>query len=419
MIKFPAWINEYIDWISDKLFMGLTIKEYMKRLLTPFNIIAGLIVFVGLYFLIQRYTQGLVAVTEASNELPWGLFLGIGLFTQVPYSSVGFVLGTAVYIFGLKKYHPVLKNAILLGFLGYFFAVVFILIDIGRPWRIYYPMVISFGTNSVLFLVAWHVALYNLVQALELAPPAFEWLGFKTLRRWAKIITLALVISGIMLSTLHQSALGAMFLLTPGKLHPLWYTSFLPWLFFVSCIPAGLAYLIVVSKLTQIFLKDKADSHYLKSLDNISLGLGKASALILITYVGLRLYSVAQENVWQYLNTPYGHWFFVEFSLFAILPFLFYYGVQRKNVGFVQLTALLTIFTIALNRVNTTLIAFNWQLPHHIYWKEGVVLIAVLTIQLLIYRWVVNRMPILREHPDYISEVHLPSAGTSVASKGS
>jgi len=322
----------------------------------------------------------------------------VGLFTGVPFSASGFVVGTAVYIFGQKQFKPVVKNAILLGFLGYFFAVVVLLIDLGRPWRIYTPMLVSFGTASVMFLVAWHVALYLTVQAFEFSPSAFEWLNLKTFRKWVLRMTIALTIAGIMLSTLHQSALGAMFLLAPAKLHPLWYTSYLPWLFFISSLAAGLVYVIVVSKLTQIFLKHRADSKYLASLDGITLGIGKAISFILFTYVGLRLGSIAYEDAWSYINTPfYGSWFLFELTLFALLPFLFYYGVETKNVGLVQFSALLTMIAIIINRLNVSLIAFNWKIPRELfYWKEAIVVIAVLTIEILVYRWIVNRMPVLK-----------------------
>jgi len=396
------------SWLNEKLFLGLTLKEYVKRSLTPFNMVAGAIVLAGLFLIAMRFIYGLGAITESSNEQPWALLLGVGLFTGVPFSASGFVLGTAVYIFGQKQYKPVVKNAILLGFLGYFFAVVFLMIDLGRPWRIYYPMALSFGPASVMFLVAWHVALYLSVQALEFSPSAFEWLNLGLFRKWVVGMTLSLTIAGIMLSTLHQSALGAMFLLAPGKLHPLWYTSYLPWLHFISAIAAGLVYVIVVTKLTQLFLRDRADANYLSSLDGITLGIGKAASFILFTYVGLRLSSIAYEDAWGYLHTPYGHWFLFEFMLFAILPFLFYYGVQRKNVGIVQFSALLTMVAVILNRLNITLIAFNWQLSERVlfYWKEVIVVIAVLTIEVLVYRWVVNRMPVLRQHPDYLGDKH-------------
>ena len=160
--------SEY--WINEFLFNGLTLQEYIKSLINPLNIAAGLIVFAGMFFIFMRFAFGLGSITDSSNTQPWGLLLGVGLFTGVPFSASGFVLGTAVYIFGLKKYRPVVTNAILLGFLGYLFAVIFLMIDLGRPWRIYYPMMISFGPASVMFLVAWHVALYLSVQARLSSP---------------------------------------------------------------------------------------------------------------------------------------------------------------------------------------------------------------------------------------------------------
>lgn len=396
------------NWIKEKIFLGLTLKEYLKTLMTPLNAVAGLIILAGFILIAMRFIFGLDTITEASNEQPWGLFLSWGLFSGVPFSASGFVIGTAVYIFGLKKYQPIAKNAILLGFLGYLFAVIFLMIDLGRPWRIYYPMFISFGTASVMFLVAWHVALYLSVQLLEFIPSPLAWLNLKNLRKIAVSMTLGLTVFGVMLSTLHQSALGAMFLLAPGKLHPMWYTSYLPWLHFISAVAGALALMIVVSKLTQVYLRNRADSNYLSNLDSITLGLGKAASFALFTYLGLRLISVTHENAWQYLGTSFGNLFLVEILVFAILPFLFYFGVVRKNVGVIQFSALLSMIAIIMNRFNVSLIAFNWQLPHRelFFWKEAVVVIAVVTIEILVYRWIVNRMPVLHEHPDYIGDGH-------------
>lgn len=396
------------NWIKDKLLLGMTPKEYFKGLITPLNIVAGMIVFAGLFLILVRFIFGLDQVTEASNEQPWGLFLSWGLFSGVPFSGAGFVIGTAVYIFNLKRYKPIVKNAILLGFLGYLFAVIFLMIDLGRPWRIYYPMFISFGTASVMFLVAWHVALYLTVQLLEFCPTIFAWLGARKLRKIVISATLCLTIFGVMLSTLHQSALNAMFLLVPGKLHPMWYTSYLPWLAFISAIGAALSLLIIVSRLTTIYLRNRADENYLSNIDDITLGLGKAASFVFFTYLGMRLISITHEGAWKYLNTQFGHWFLVEIFIFGIVPFLYYYGVQNKNLKLIRYTAVLAAIGIIMNRLNISLIAFNWQLPDRelFYWKEMIVVAAVIIIQVLTYRWIVNRMPVLRAHPDFCEDGH-------------
>jgi len=395
-------------WLKDKIFLGMSFKEYMKTLYTPLNIAAGLVVFAGLFLVAMRFLFGLDQITEASNEQPWGLFLTWGLFAGVPFSASGFVIGTGVYIFGLKRYQPIVKNAILLGFLGYLFAVIFLMIDLGRPWRIYYPMFVTFGTASVMFLVAWHVALYLSVQFFEFSPSILAWLKMGKLRKIFVGMTLGLTIFGVMLSTLHQSALSAMFLLAPGKVHPLWYTSYLPWLAFISAIAAAMALMIVVTKLTAVFLKERASPQYLASVNDITLGLGRAAALVMFTYLGMRLVSVTHEGAWKYLNTPIGYWFLVEIGLFAILPVLYFYGVQNRNVKLIQITATFSMLAIFLNRFNLTLITFNWQLPDRelFFWKEALVVVSVVIIEVLVYRWIVNRMPVLRDHPDFVGDGH-------------
>ncbi len=393
-------------WVRDKLFEGQPTREYLREMVTPLNLAAGVLVLAGLYLVALRFTRGLTAISSASDTQPWGLFLSLGLFAGVPLSATGFVLGSAVYLFGLKSYHPVVKNAILIGFLGYFFAVVFLLIDLGRPWRIYYPMVVAFGPASVMFLVAWHVALYLSVQFLEFSPSVFEWLGLRTFRRVALSMTIGLTIFGVILSTLHQSALGAMFLLAPGKLHPLWYTPYLPWLFFVSAIATGLSMVIVVSALTQRFFKSKADRHYLASIDGITVGLGKAASLVLLTYSQLKVIALAHGNHWDLLNSPWGYWFLIEVIGFALIPcILFGAGSRARDLHLIRFAALMTVAGVILNRLNVSMIAFNWDLPHRelFNWQELIVVVAVFTVEILAYRAIVNRMPVLREHQDYRS----------------
>ncbi|MBU2627607.1 MAG: hypothetical protein KKE61_03230, partial [Proteobacteria bacterium] len=197
-----------------------------KQLLTPFNVVAGIIIFVGLIITILRFTKGIGAVTNLDNNNPWGLWIGFDLLCGVSLAAGGYVTSSACYIFGLKKYHSAVRPAILTAFLGYALVVFALNYDVGRPWKLPYPIFYSQGTSSLLFEVGLCVFLYLTVLFVEFTPAAFEWLGFKKIRNWVVRLTLVLTIFGVVLSTLHQSSLGALFLIVPSKLHPLWYSGY-------------------------------------------------------------------------------------------------------------------------------------------------------------------------------------------------
>jgi len=392
------------QWIQDNLFLGKPLRQFLRELITPLNVIAGLIIAIGLPFIVMRYFLGLGSVTHASNDQPWGPFLGWGLFCGVPLASTGFLMASAVYLFGLKQYYPLLRPAVLTGFIGYLFAVIYLLVDLGMPWRLPYPMFKSFGTGSVMFLVAWHVALYLSTQFVEFCPAIFEWLGADRFRRWALRVTIGATIFGVILSTLHQSALGALFLLAPAKLHPLWYSPYLPLLFFVSSIFAGLSMVIIESTLISRFLPQRMDPANHRVLDRLTLGLGKGAALAMITYFALKLIALAHGNHWELLRTNYGIWFLIELIGFVLLPCLvFLFGVRNANAVVVRFAACFAIVGVIANRFTVSMFAFNWELPHRefFYWKEILIIATILCTEILFYRWIVNRLPVHKEHPKY------------------
>ena len=397
-------------WCESHLFLEKPLREYLKGLVTPVNAIATVIILIGLPLIAMRYLFGLAAITHASHDQPWGLFLSWGLFAGVPLASTGFIMATTVYLFGLKQYYPLLRPAVLTGFIGYLFAVIFLLIDLGIPWRLPYPLFVSFGTGSVMFLVAWHVALYLSTQFVEFCPAIFEWLEAKTFRKWALRVTVGATIFGVVLSTLHQSALGGLFLLTPAKMHPLWYSPYLPLFFFVSSIFGGLSMIIAESTIISRFMPNRVDPANLAALDGLTIGLGKGAAVVLYAYFALKIIGVAHDHHWALLGTSYGMWFIVEMVLLILLPcFLFTTGVRQNRPGLIRFTAFFTIIGIILNRLTVTMFAFNWQLPHRefFYLKEVLVLLAVVAIELVLYRWIVNRMPVHCNHPKYPPDDHL------------
>jgi Ni/Fe-hydrogenase subunit HybB-like protein len=161
--------------VKEKMFLGLSPGDYMKQLVrNPLNWFFAIVYIIGVPILLGRFYYGLGWATHGSYDYPWGLFLGWGLFCMVPLSASGFMLGTTVELFGRKDFNPIERLGLLNGLLGYLFAVVFLQVDLGQPWRLVYPMFVSLGPAAVLFLVAWHVATYLTVQVAELVPACSE-----------------------------------------------------------------------------------------------------------------------------------------------------------------------------------------------------------------------------------------------------
>jgi Ni/Fe-hydrogenase subunit HybB-like protein len=377
-----------------------------KSFLTPFNVVAGIIVILGLIVTVLRFSGGLGAVTNLSDYNPWGIWIGFDLLVGVALAAGGFVTSAAVYIFGMKKYHSAVRPAILTGFLGYILVVIALNYDVGRPWRLPYPFIIQQGTTSLLFEVAACVGLYLTVLFIEFSPAAMEWLGLKRARNLVVRLTLLLTIFGVVLSTLHQSSLGALFLIAPAKLHPLWYSPYLPVFFFVSAIIAGLSMVIFESTLSHHYFAHKMDEAHLKEKDTVALGFGKAASLVLAGYFITKVIGISEGNNWHLLATPYGLWFLVELLGFVALPcFLYAVGVRDKNLKLIKWTAAWTVLGIIVNRLNISVVAFNWHLPsserYYPHWMEIVISVFLVTVGIIVFRFIVTRMPILYTHPDY------------------
>lgn len=391
-------------WVTDKIFLGYTLGAYLRSLVTPFNAVAAAILAVGIPVTIYRFAYGLGAATNLSQTSPWGIWIGFDVLSGVALAAGGYTMAAAVYVFGMEKYRPVVRPAVLTGFLGYLFVVIGLLADLGSPWRLPVPIFVSHGTLSVMFEVAWCVALYLTVLGFEFLPPVFEWLGWSKLR--ARVISLALpaTIAGLMLSTLHQSSLGALFLLAPGKMHPLWYSSYIPLFFFVSSIAAGLSMVMVESALSHRAFRDQMNPAKHVDLEAITLGLGRGAAVVLFCYLFLRVQGLIDSGRFDLLPTAYGAWFLFEILGFILAPaIVFAWAARNRRIGAIRWTAGWTVIGIIVHRLNISVIAMNWSRaePYYPHWMEIVISVTIVTIGVLTFRWIVNRMPVLREHPEY------------------
>ncbi|HET6437783.1 MAG TPA: NrfD/PsrC family molybdoenzyme membrane anchor subunit [Anaeromyxobacter sp.] len=380
-----------------KFLLGMTAGEYLRSTLTPFNLAAAALLAVGLPLIALRFGRGLAATTNLSQSAPWGIWIGFDMMTGIALAAGGFTIGAAVQIFGLRGYHAIERPAILTAFLGYVMAVCGLLVDLGRPWNIIQAL-FHYGTASVLFEVAWCVMCYTTVLLLEFTLPFFEWLGWHDRIAPLRKALVALTVLSVIFSTMHQSALGSLFLIMPTRLHPLWYSSTIFVQFFVSAVIAGISMVIVESALSH-----RAFAGQLRGrrcdLDELTVGLGKAGALVTFAYFFLKLQGVVDGHAWHHLLTGWGAWFGVEVLGFVLLPsLLFAFGARHRRAGVVRAGAVLGVLGIVLNRLNVSVVALNWEAPQRYWpsWMEVVISLTLVTIGILLFRAVVNRLPILR-----------------------
>jgi len=384
--------------LGNRLFLGSSARDYARSLKTPWDLAIAAILLVGIPVLIYRFVFGLGAATHLSQATPWGLWIGFDMLCGVALAAGGYTLAAAVTLFGFREFKPVVRAAILTGFLGYVFAVIGLLCDLGQPWRIAYPLVYSWGTTSVMFEVGWCVALYTTVLAVEFLPAFFEWMGWAFPLRLLHRIEIGAIVLGIVLSTLHQSSLGSLFLIAPGKLHPLWYSPYLPVFFFVSSIAAGLSMVIFESGISHRIFHDRTDPGRPVDLDRIVLGLARGAAVVLFAYVFLRLQGLADGENWHLLRTGWGALWLVEVGGFALLPSLmFAYGSRHGRVRLVRVAAIVAVLGVVLNRLDVSIVAFNWKQPFTYFpsWMELVGSVTIVTLGVVTFRWIVNRMPVL------------------------
>jgi Ni/Fe-hydrogenase subunit HybB-like protein len=302
---------------------------------------------------VVRFFFGLGATTNLSDEFPWGLWIGFDVVSGVALAAGGFVMAGTVHVFNLKRYHSIVRPAILTALLGYLLVIVGLLFDLGRWYNIWHPM-FFWNIHSPMLEVAWCVMLYSTVLIVEFSPAILERFRMERLLKIVSAMTLPVVILGMVLSTLHQSSLGSLFLIAPEKINPLWYSSLLPVFFFLSAVAVGLGMTIVESNLSARAMGKELENDLLK-------GLGRALAFVLAIYLVLKFVDLIARDAFGYAFTPGFHAtiFWIEVLAGFITPMLLMaFNCTRSKPGMVFLSGGLVVGGVIFNRLNTSLLGW-------------------------------------------------------------
>lgn len=368
----------------------------LLRRIRPAHVLLAAIFAAAAYATFLRFTRGLGASTNLSDQFPWGLWIGFDVLCGVMLAAGGFSLMAAVHIFHAERFKPIVRPALLTAFLGYLLVVFALFYDLGRGDRIWHP-VLMWNPHSVMFEVGWCVMLYTTVLALEFAPIVFEKLRLERPQRWLHALSLPIVIAGVILSTLHQSSLGSLYLIMYGKLHPLWYSPLLPVFFFLSALVIGMAMTIVESSLSA-----RNFGHSLET--PLLVDLGRIMTVLLAMYTVLRVQDLYHRGAWR----DAFHWgyessfFWLEMALGLLLPFfLLSFRRVRTSPHGLYLVSVLVVAGFITNRLNVAITGMEASsgvryLPK---WSEVAVTIAIVAAGIVIFGWATKHLHIFQEEP--------------------
>jgi Ni/Fe-hydrogenase subunit HybB-like protein len=198
-------------------------------------------------------------------------------------------------------------------------------------------------------------------------------------------------------------------MMAKDKIHPLWYTEFIPVFFFVSSIFAGLSMVIFEGTISHKVFADQIDPEHQQSFDRILMGLGKGCAGALFVYFFMKILLLIHGKQWALLATPMGTWYLVELIGFVLLPcVLFLHGVRYQNLTVIRMGAIVSMLGIIINRLNYSVIAYKWYVPlsqrYIPSWMEITITLAIILMEVWVFRWIANRMPVFRESPAWVTK---------------
>ena len=361
------------------------------RHFVPWRLLFAVILAGGLYATWVRFTGGLGPSTNLSDEFPWGIWVGFDVLCGVMLAAGGFILTGTVHIFNIERFKPIIRPAVLTAFLGYVLVCVALLYDLGRSYRIWHPL-IMWNPRSVMFEVGWCVTLYTTVLALEFSPIVLERFGLQRPLKVVKMISVPLVMAGVILSTLHQSSLGSLYLIAKDKLHPLWYTPLLPVFFFISAIGIGLAMTIFESSLSSRYFRRQLELPLLRDLGRILL-------VVLGVYTVLRLQDLHHRGVLPMIfeGSYEAKLFLVEATVGLVLPILLLsQRWVRDTAGGLYLCSVLVILGFITNRLNVSITGMEAAsgvkyLPS---WTEISVTASIVACGFVIFGLAVKYLPV-------------------------
>ena len=345
-----------------------------------------------------RFVFGLGVTTHLNDTYPWGLWISFDVVTAVPLAAGAFTLGIVAHVFHIRKLEPLVRPAIVTGFLGYSLVCVGLLLDLGQPQR-GINVLRYWNFHSPMFEVSMCVMAYTTVLTLEFLHPVAEKFGWHLPLRVLRTLELPFAILAAMISTLHQSTLGTFFLIAVDKLHNLWYNPLLPLQFWLSAIFTGLSIVILEASLVHRYMGQPDESELLATLTRII-------PWVMAVYLAAKGYALIFLTHGPLFDRPMLLLLFLaEVAVGVLLPFGLFLTRRIRTDKRLQLRAAsLVVFGLVLNRFNVSMFGME-QSNQQIYVPsliESLVTIGIIAAHILFFVLVAKYFPIFEHHPETV-----------------
>ncbi len=318
-----------------------------KATLVLYGWITALILLIGLgvyaYSFQTPLAQGLIT-TGLRDGFPWGFYIQNFMFF-VGLAAGGLVVYASVYIFDALEFKPLSKLAVLQALTCTLLAALFVLIDLGRPERVFW-FLLSPNFSSIFVFDFIILNTYLAICAIAL------WLshtgkGSPRLLLGMAIVSLTAAIS---MHSITAWVLGFV------RGEELWNTALMAPLFVSSAVVSGLALLIVVSLLVSKFTGTRFK-------DEIYVKMGKLLAVVVLVDLFFLL-AETMTALWPGAGKPsyvemygllltgkYAPLFLSQVFLFGLLPFaLLVIPKIRKSIPVIALASVLLVIGVFIKR---------------------------------------------------------------------
>jgi Ni/Fe-hydrogenase subunit HybB-like protein len=362
----------------------------------PWEVLLWVLVLIAVVLTVIRFATGIATIANINQAYPWGWWVGFDMLTRIALGGVGFTMAAAGEIFDIKGFRYVTRAAVLVGLLWYLTYASVLIVELGRPWMLWWVF-LSWSPSSAMYEVALCAVAYTTVLVLEFSPLVLTRFGWQTPLRWIRAGYLLIVITGVSLSSLHQSSLGTLLLLVPTKVHPLWHSELLPLFFLLSAIIAGPAVMVVEHILATHLLRLQPRLDVLRSL-------GRGLTVLIIVYLALRLGDILYRGV-AGAALSFGfeaRYFWLEILLGLVVPLAILLTPDVHLRRWTLFTAAVCVVAgIVLNRLNVAVLAMKVESWESYRPAAGEVMISIgaMAGMLLAYWYLVRWLPIHTERP--------------------